>query len=100
MLERRLPLPSTAQVASEQAEYLMQVLPCHLEGKPLTPFAFTNKESLLSLGAGGFVAEFKESFSDDILISEQCDARSLEARKHGEGRGILYAAPGSDSLHR
>jgi NADH:ubiquinone reductase (H+-translocating) len=43
------PLPATAQVATQQAEYLARHLPRWLEGKPLPEFVFRDFGSLVSL---------------------------------------------------
>ena len=45
------PLPTTAQVARQQAQFLARSLRRHLRwGRPLRPFAFRNRGSLVSLG--------------------------------------------------
>ncbi|RQZ18863.1 NAD(P)/FAD-dependent oxidoreductase [Burkholderia sp. Bp9031] len=43
------PLPPTAQVATQQAEYLAKHLPAWLDGKPLPPFAFHDFGALVSI---------------------------------------------------
>lgn len=64
------PAPTTAQAASEQAAHLVDALPRWLnDGKPPEPFTFENKGTLLSLGAGGTVANIKKGFVDDVLIN-------------------------------
>ena len=45
------PLPTTAQVARQQAQFLAATLDRHLRrGRPLRPFSFHDRGSLVSLG--------------------------------------------------
>jgi len=48
-------LPTRAQVAFQQALYLVDVLPRHLAGKPVRPFAYRDYGSLISLAGDGAV---------------------------------------------
>ncbi|WP_158773560.1 NAD(P)/FAD-dependent oxidoreductase [Cobetia sp. L2A1] len=58
------PVPPTAQVASEQAEFLAEELPRRLKGEAPREFVFDDKGTLLSLGAAGSVGELTGKLTD------------------------------------
>lgn len=49
------PLPPTAQVASQEADYLADVLPLMLRGEPVEPFRYRDRGKLVSLARAGTV---------------------------------------------
>lgn len=62
------PAPPTAQVASEQAEYLARAIPKILAGEAVSKFVYEDKGSLLSLGGGGSLGQIRSLFSRDIIL--------------------------------
>jgi len=91
------PLPSTAQVANQQALHLARHLPAWLSGEPLPPFNFRDLGSLVSLSdynafgtlgrfgffPGGFVKGRFAQWSHALLY------RSHQLSLHGPGRTAL-----------
>ncbi|QIM49463.1 NAD(P)/FAD-dependent oxidoreductase [Pusillimonas sp. DMV24BSW_D] len=94
---REHPLPPTAQVAHQQARYLVRHLPALLENKPVPPFRYRDFGALVSIGdydaygslgkfrlfRGGFIRGRLASFSHMALY------RTHQARLHGFWRGGL-----------
>lgn len=62
------PVPPTAQVASEQAQYLASALPLFLHGQPLQAFEHHDKGTLLSLGAAGTLGKVRALCGKDWAI--------------------------------
>ncbi|MDL2191866.1 FAD-dependent oxidoreductase [Cobetia sp. LC6] len=60
------PLPPTAQVASEQAEFLAAELPRRQQGEPAQAFEFKDRGTLLSLSSAGSVGELSGKLSDKL----------------------------------
>ena len=60
------PLPPTAQVASEQAEFLADELPRRQQGEPAQAFEFKDRGTLLSLSSAGSVGELSGKLSDKL----------------------------------
>ncbi|KTR04444.1 NADH dehydrogenase [Aureimonas ureilytica] len=62
------PLPPTAQAASQQADYLVEVLPLIARGEPVEPFRYADKGRIVSLGRAGTVGMIGFGKKDDFLI--------------------------------
>lgn len=91
------PLPPTAQVAHQQAQYLIGNLPTWLEGSELPPFTYRDFGSLVSLGrynafgSLGSVGLFRGGFIRGRFaqLSHLMLYRSHQARLHGLWKGSL-----------
>lgn len=91
------PLPPTAQVAHQQAKYLIEALPRVLEGRPVRDFAYRDLGALVSLGdydAFGSLGQFGlfngVTFRGRLAqLSHVMLYRSHQARIHGFWRGGL-----------
>lgn len=91
------PLPPTAQVAHQQAMYLIKQIPRWLEGKPLKPFKYHHLGGIVSLGKynafgslgkygmfpGGFIQGKIAQYTYDFIY------RSHQKRLHGIFKGYL-----------
>lgn len=60
------PLPPTAQVASEQAEFMADELLRRQKGEPAQVFEFKDRGTLLSLSSAGSVGELSGKLSDKL----------------------------------
>jgi NADH dehydrogenase len=91
------PLPPTAQVAHQQAAYLIRHLPGWLNGGELPPFRYREFGSLVSLGGYGAYGSLGQFglFSDGFIKGRVAQLghvmlyRSHQARLHGFWRGSL-----------
>ena len=91
------PLPPTAQVAHQQAKYLIEALPRVLEGRPVRDFAYRDLGALVSLGdydAFGSLGQFGlfngVTFRGRLAqLSHVMLYRSHQTRIHGFWRGGL-----------
>lgn len=91
------PLPPTAQVAHQQAKYLIEALPRVLKGRPVRDFAYRDLGALVSLGdydAFGSLGQFGlfngVTFRGRLAqLSHVMLYRSHQARIHGFWRGGL-----------
>lgn len=91
------PLPPTAQVAHQQASYLIKEIPRYLEGKPIPPFVYRHLGGIVSLGKynafgslgkygvfpGGFIQGKIAQYTYDFIY------RSHQKRLHGILKGYL-----------
>ncbi len=92
------PAPTTAQAAGEQAEHLIANLPRWLAGEPVAHFKFQNKGTLLSLGAGGSIANLKKSFGDDILINGRLARAAYQGLYRQHQYHILGLVKGTEEV--
>ena len=91
------PLPPTAQVAHQQARYLIEALPRALQGRPVPDFRYRDLGALVSLGdydAFGSLGQFGLfnglTFRGKLAqLSHVMLYRSHQARIHGFWRGGL-----------
>ena len=91
------PLPTTAQVAHQQAAHLIRHLPAWLEGKDLPPFTYRDFGSLVSLGGYGAYGSlgkfglFKGGFIQGRVaeLGHVLLYRSYQSQLHGFWRGGL-----------
>lgn len=96
-LRQHVALPPTAQVAHQQAMYLIKQIPQWLEGKTIPPFAYHHLGGIVSLGKynafgslgkygvfpGGFIQGRIAQLSYDFIY------RSHQKRLHGIFKGYL-----------
>ncbi len=103
------PLPPTAQVAHQQAKYLIRALPQVLQGRPVPDFAFRDLGALVSLGdydAFGSLGQYGLfnglTFRGRLAqLSHIMLYRSHQARIHGFWRGgMLWLVDRLNSLLR
>lgn len=73
------PVPPTAQVASEQAEFLAEELPRRQKGEPAQDFVFKDSGTLLSLSNAGSVGELSGKWAQDLQVR----GRFARAAYHG-----------------
>src|SRR5262245_61007378 len=102
------PLPSTAQVANQQALHLIRHLPpCLRKGKPVSPFRFRDFGALVSLidynafGTLGRFGFFKGGFIKGRFaqLSHALLYRRHQLSLHGPGRAsLLWMADGINTL--
>jgi len=91
------PLPTTAQVAHQQAAHLIRHLPAWVEGKDLPPFTYRDFGSLVSLGGYGAYGSlgkfglFKGGFIQGRVaeLGHVLLYRSYQSQLHGFWRGGL-----------
>lgn len=92
------PLPPSAQIAYQQATYLIRNLPGWLDGKPLPPFHNIDMGALVTLGrynafgSLGKLGIFKNDFTYRGYLAQLSHIflyRSHQARLHGFWRGSL-----------
>ncbi|KQQ80646.1 FAD-dependent oxidoreductase [Aureimonas sp. Leaf324] len=78
------PLPPTAQVASQQADYLAETIPLLLKGQPVEPFEYRDRGRLVQLGRAGTVGRIGSGYGDDFLIHGQFATAAYNAlqRQH------------------
>ena len=102
------PLPSTAQVANQQAKHLIRHLPAWLDkGRPVPPFRFHDLGALVALsdynafGTLGRFGFFKGGFIKGRFaqMSHAMLYRSHQLSLHGPGRAtLLWMADGINAL--
>ena len=102
------PLPSTAQVANQQAKHLIRHLPAWLDkGRPVPPFRFHDLGALVALsdynafGTLGRFGFFKGGFIKGRFaqLSHAMLYRSHQLSLHGPGRAtLIWMADGINAL--
>jgi len=91
------PLPPTAQVAHQQASYLIRHLPSILQGKAVPEFSYRNLGALVSLGEYDAYASLGQFglFKDGFIRGKLAQAshamlyRSHQSNLHGFWRGSM-----------
>ncbi|MBB3951734.1 NAD(P)/FAD-dependent oxidoreductase [Aureimonas jatrophae] len=93
------PLPPTAQVASQQADYLAEVLPLTLKGEPVEPFRYRDRGKLVSLARAGAVGSLPVGRKNKLEIDGVAAVAAYNAlqRQHqwrvlGPWRGTVAIA--------
>ncbi|WP_294640987.1 FAD-dependent oxidoreductase [uncultured Aureimonas sp.] len=78
------PLPPTAQVASQRADYLAETIPLLLKRQPVEPFEYRDRGRLVQLGRAGTVGRIGSGHGADFLIHGQFATAAYNAlqRQH------------------
>lgn len=93
-----LPLPPTAQIASQQARYLVHALPKAIAGETLEPFKFKDKGKLISLGNAGTVGLVGFARRDDFFIDGQFAKAAYHALQRQHQWSVLGTLRGSVAI--
>lgn len=91
-------VPPTAQVAGQQAIYLADALPRSLKGQSVSPFDFSDKGRLVSLGRAGTVGKIGFARKDDILIGGQFALAAYHALERQHQWRVLGKLRGSVAI--
>ena len=93
-----LPLPPTAQIASQQARYLVHALPKAIAGGAPEPFKFKDKGKLISLGNAGTVGLVGFARRDDFFIDGQFAKAAYHALQRQHQWSVLGTLRGSVAI--
>lgn len=74
---KKIPVPPRAQAAHQQASHLTRMLPRHLRGEPLRPYAYRDFGSLISLGKFSTVGSLMGAITRGSVMIEGLFARIM-----------------------
>jgi NADH:ubiquinone reductase (H+-translocating) len=93
-----MPLPPTAQIASQQASYLVHALAKTFAGGTPEPFLFRDKGKLISLGNAGTVGLVGFARRDDFFIDGQFAKAAYHALQRRHQWSVLGTLRGSVAI--
>jgi len=90
--------PPTAQVAHQQAGYLARALPRRLQGKPVKPFRYKSRGTLISLGNKQAVGEIPVAHHRAPLTITGTKTKFLYIALYQMHRAVLFGWPRTVAL--
>ncbi len=93
-----MPLPPTAQCASQQADYLASAIPKALAGETPGPFVFRDKGKLVSLGRAGSVGLIGFARKDDFYVAGQFATAAYHALQRQHQWAVLGPLRGTVAI--